>query len=246
MTATKAGYTAFREAYMHGEFPDSADWDDAKGRWLRYSILWANYDNTVYRSNVHKFANLYKATHGMYSFSRRLFGIPYRLGDFWQSYLWGGRLDVVDGVAGDGGALPIATANDDLRPFIADIWNWSRWVTKKDIVPLWGSVLGDAFLRVRDDVEREKVYLELVHPSTIWSVEKDPFGNIKGYVLIEARQDAKGKDRNTRRLPSAIRGGSFTRPTVTANFTTGASTRTAQRISARSGRWITILYRWYT
>lgn len=189
MTASKAAIVAFREAYMRGDWLDSDDWDDPDGRRLRYNLLWANYDNTAYRNKIHTWANLYKAEYAVYTYVRRLIGVPYRLGTFWQSYLWGGMLDVKDGQAGIKGALPIITDNEALRVPIASIWRWSNWNTKKDIASLWGSVLGDAFIRIRDDTVREKVYLELVHPGTIEDVEKDNFGNVKGYTIVETRQD---------------------------------------------------------
>jgi hypothetical protein len=106
----------------------------------------------------------------------------------------GGALDLD---AGDGNttpsALPIVTKNEKLRPAISKIWRWSNWQQQKDIVSLWGAVLGDVGLRVVDDVEREKVYIAPVHPGSIKDVSLDLYGNVKGYVIEEERPDPKNK-----------------------------------------------------
>lgn len=206
MRSIRIALTAFREEYMRGDWLDTDDnWSDPDARRLRYAILWANYDNTAYRNSVHNWANLYKGSYGMYAYTRRLLGVPYRLGEFWKAHTWAGRLDVEGDEAGNAGALPIDTANDDLRAPIAQIWQWSNWHVKMTLVPLWGSVMGDAFIRVRDDTRREKVYLEAVHPGTVYDLEKDPFGNIKAYTIIEERPDPENESLDVEYRETATR-----------------------------------------
>ena len=52
---------------------------------------------------------------------------------------------------------------------------------------LHGAIYGDVILKVVDDVERGKVYIENVYPGLVTELEKDPFGNVKGYTLEEER-----------------------------------------------------------
>jgi hypothetical protein len=94
---------------------------------------------------------------------------------------------MLDQEAGAEGALPIETANDALRPVLAELWRWSNWQIKKDIVTLYGGTLGDAVIKVIDDTEKERVYLENIHPGKLKDVAFDAFGNVKSYTIEEQR-----------------------------------------------------------
>lgn len=188
MAATKA----FRETYTSTKsFEWNEDFHTFDGRSLRYAILWAMYENTAYR-DVHTWAQSYKTTFGLYRFIRAVQSPAFRLGDFWQSHLWGGLLDPA---AGDGkstpSALPIITPKEDvkLRAAIAKIWEWSNWQSEKDVVALRGAVLGDTFIKIMDDSEKRRAYMLPVHPGKIKELETDTFGNVKEYVLEESRPD---------------------------------------------------------
>ena len=174
---------AFREEFVSGGAFSEEEFADPDARKVRYDILWAQYENTVYRS-IHAWAGTYKTRFALYRYIRNIYNPAYRLGEFWKAHLWGGMLDAE---AGEEGALPIATTNEVLRPAIAKVWQWSNWPVQKDIVTLHGSIYGDVILKVIDDVEREKVYLENVYPGLVTELEKDPFGHIKGYTLEEER-----------------------------------------------------------
>lgn len=184
-----AGVRAFREAFMSSDIADPDDWSDYVSRQTRYAVLWSFYENTAYRT-IHSWSKGMRAAYGMYKYSRNIYNPAYRLGSFWQTHLWGGALDMA---AGDGtevpSALPIVTKNEVLRAAIGQTWRNSNWMSRKGITTLWGATMGDVGLRVIDDTDRKKTYIGVVHPSAIESVELDPFGNCKGYVLSEARLD---------------------------------------------------------
>lgn len=188
-----AAVRAFSERYANSDplqFDDSFNTLD--GRRLRYSINWSMYENSAYR-RAHKWAESYKSTYGLYRYIRNVYNPSYRLGEFWQSHIWGGSLDPR---AGNGkevrSAIPIVTDNENLRPAIAKLWEWSNWQTGKGVITLRGAVLGDAIIRVVDDPERRKVYLEPLHPGTITDISLDKWGNVKGYCLEEYRADMRG------------------------------------------------------
>lgn len=182
-----AGFTAFREAFLSAGLLDSADFTDFDARRMRYALYWAFYENTAYK-NLHNWAVTYRQQQALYRYIRGIYNPAYRLGEFWKAHLWGGRLDVD---AGDGkslpSALPVDTDNEELRSAIAQVWRWSNWQIAKQIVPLYGSIMGDVVLQVVDDVKRQKVYIQPLHPGILKDVEVDAWGNVKAYELEEQR-----------------------------------------------------------
>ena len=184
----KLGLSAFREAYLTGPLLDSTDWSDRDARAVRYDILWAQYEQSSYR-DVHNWATAYRKKYGLYKYIRPIYNPAYRLGEFWKTHLFGGLLDPD---AGETGAIPIATDNDALRPAIATLWKYSQWGTRKDILSVRGTILGDAVIQIVDDVHRERVYLDLVHPGNLLNVELDTFGNVRAYTIVETRDNPNG------------------------------------------------------
>lgn len=186
-----AGIRAFREPYLITDPADEHEFSDVSARRLRYAMFWAFYENTSYR-HIHSWARKYKADFGLYRYIRNIYNPAYRLGEFWKIFLMGGALDPA---AGDGkekpSALPIVTENEALRGAIGKVWRWSNWQLQKDILTLYGPVLGDVALKVVDDAERRKVYLEVVHPITLSALDLDAFGNVKGYTIEELRDDPR-------------------------------------------------------
>ena len=202
-----AGLTAFREAYLTADMTSADTFTDFDGRRMRYDFYWALYQNSAYR-NMHTWSNSYRATFGLYRYIRNIYNPAFRLSEFWKAHIMGGALDKQ---AGDGqtkpSALPIITDNESLRPAIANLWKWSNWQISKDVLSLWGAVLGDAAIKIVDDPERKKVYMKLVNPGTLKSITLDPFGNIKGYTIEEERDDPKGSARKVTYTEIASRDG---------------------------------------
>jgi hypothetical protein len=204
-----AGFTAFREAYLSAGLVDTAnsDFADFDARRLRYNLYWALYENTAYR-NVHSWSVLYRQQQALYKYIRGIYNPSYRLGEFWKSHLWGGRLDPD---AGDGSeiptALPIVADNQLLRPALSQLWKWSNWQINKGIASLYGAILGDVALQIVDDTERQKVYLKIVHPGIIKDVTLDDFGNVKGYEIEERRVHPYDPQRTAVYLEKASRDG---------------------------------------
>jgi hypothetical protein len=184
-SAAMTGYKAFREKYVSSDQINLANFTDFDARRLRYSILWAMYENTAY-DKIHTWSVSYKSEKGLYKYIRNIYNPSYRLAEFWKAQLLGGALDPA---AGDGeevpSALPITmeTESAELRKAIAQVWQWSNWQIKKDVFGLWTPVLGDGVFKIVDDPTREKVYMKVIHPSRLADVDLDDFGNVKGYVL---------------------------------------------------------------
>ncbi len=186
MAATKA----FVEAYVQSPATDADDFESFGARKVRYEILWAAYENTLYR-NLHTWAQAYRKQYQLYSYIRNIYNPTYRLVEFYRTMIWGGLLDAE---AKKAGAIPIDTKIDALRPALVQLWRDSNWAVNKDIVTMQGAALGDIGIRVVDDPRREQVRLELVHPATIKNIVCEN-GIIKAYSIEEERENPEnGKD----------------------------------------------------
>lgn len=190
-----AAFKAFREAFLSSDEIHAKDFEEFEGRRLRYALLWSYYESTTYRVFLNAWATKYIKDFGLYKYARNIFNPSYRLAEFWVAALVGG---VLDPEAGDGGALPIqipeTTAETDagnLRAVIAQLWRDSNWQVNKSIWARNGIVKGDTTLRVVDDPERGKAYLEVVRPDILKSVTRDPSGNVKAYEIEEVRKDPR-------------------------------------------------------
>jgi hypothetical protein len=200
------GIRAFREAMLTSTALDDAtanDYGSYAARRTRYAIEWAFFENTAYR-NIHDWATKFKADYSLYKYTRNVYNPAYRLADFWRTHIMGGSLDPL---AGDGlsapSALPILTDNAALRPALAQLWRDSNWQINKNLLALHGALFGDAFIQPVEDVQRQKVYLKVIHPGLVRSVALDPFGNVKAYVIEDQRPDPTDpQGERTPRIPS--------------------------------------------
>jgi len=189
-----AAIKAFREPYLIASLSDADDFEDWEARRVRYALLWSYYENTAY-SDVHSFSKSFRARYGLYRYVRGIYNPANRILGFAVDHVWGGALDRE---ADNAGAIPIDTDNSALRPAIAQLWQWSNWQARKDRAVLYGATLGDAAIRVVDDTEKGKVYLDVINPGIIEDVTLDDYGNVKGYVLTEERADPRPNNRGNK------------------------------------------------
>jgi len=175
MTRTIAGYAAFTDpAILSDPYDFDGEWGDWKNRKLRYNINWNYYQNTAYDA-ANKWSRSYKTKKGLYRYIRNIYNPSYRLGEFWKTHIFGGE------------PLFFEAENEELSKALAQIYRWSNWEINKDLLSLYGAVMGDVGLRVRDDPARGKVYFEVINPAAIKSKTLDPQGNVKGYIIEENR-----------------------------------------------------------
>lgn len=187
MTKISAATKAFQKPDIITNPLDlNADWNDWDSRRLRYAIDWATYENSVYdEANFRNWIKNYKTQYGLYRYIRAIYSPGYRLGEFWKAHLWSGALKDIPLT------FPDSVNDEGLTEAIMQIWAWSNWEIKKDVVSLYGAVMGDVGILIVDDMEHGKVFFDVIHPGNIAHVEKDPMGNIKGYQIQEERQDPR-------------------------------------------------------
>jgi hypothetical protein len=187
MTRLTAAKKAFQKEDVTTNPPDlDADWNKYDSRQIRYAIFWAFFGNDVYdEMSSRNWPQNYKTKYGLGEYIRNIYNPSHRLGEFWQAHLWAGALEDIPLV------FPKTVADEDLRAAIMQIWQWSNWQIKKDIVPLYGSILGDVGILIVSDTLHGKVFFEVVNPNNIAHVELDTVGNVKGYEIQEERQDPR-------------------------------------------------------
>lgn len=188
-----AGVSAFREAFTVTDTQNPAPFGSYEARLARYRLFWAFFENNAY-SNVHVWADSFKSIHGLYEYTRGVYNPSHRTCLWWRNHLMGGSLDPEAGNDFKTGALPIVTDNESLRKAIARLWRDSNWPNRKDVYTLDGTVMGDVGLRIIDDPEHERVYLDVLTADKIKSLAMDSRGFVKGYVLEEIRNDPRAED----------------------------------------------------
>lgn len=198
MAAYSAAVSAYRKGYFNQDidFTDDNEWADFDARRMRYDFLWQYYNGNPYDKDVNNWARLYKSQQGLYEHTRPIENPAFELGDFYETYVWGGILDMNAGDSSES-ALPIVTEIEALRPHIASIFKWSNWTTRRNTIPLYGATMGDVFIQVVDNRDSNKVYIREVHPAKVAELEKDDFGNIKSYRVEYTRTDDKGTNEVT-------------------------------------------------
>lgn len=111
-----------------------------------------------------------------------------RIVEFYPAHLWPGDLPA---------ALPIqqpATAkpNDTLATAIQQVWTWSNWAQKKQLLARWLPMLGDVFLKVVQPLGQKRVYFELVDPATVVDFDVDTRGYLTWCRIDVGREERQG------------------------------------------------------
>jgi hypothetical protein len=147
-----------------------------------YGYLWSLHENSVY--DGFRSAVAYRVNYNLYRNIRGLYNPARRLADFYAGFVYPGPLD---------DAIPIESDNEALLPAIQQVWQWSNWLDGKSVFVRYGASLGDVLVAVVDDMERRKVYLDIVWPGQIAALDLDSQGNVKRY-LQEYAADENGRE----------------------------------------------------
>lgn len=200
MTRLTAATKAFQKPDLLTDPLDlDADFNEWDSRRLRYNIYWAFYENTIYDEiAARNWPKGYKTLFGLYKYIRNIYNPSYRLGEFWKAHLWAGALKDIPLV------FPKGVVDENLLAAINQIWQWSNWEVNKDIVPLYGSVMGDVGILIVDDTVHGKVFFDVVHPGNIVAVEKDQMGNVKAYEIQEERPDPRRLDLGHENIDNSV------------------------------------------
>lgn len=149
--------------------PDDGDgWDRYGHRLSRYDVLNGYYYNVAY-FQIQAYSQSLKYYEKLYKHVRGVYNPVNRLVELYVSKVYPGSLDMD---TAETGAIPIRDAKDQFRTALIQLWQWSNWSRKKALFVRDGSRFGDGFIKVVDDIQRERVRMEVVDPRKIKSVEK--------------------------------------------------------------------------
>lgn len=144
-------------------------------------------DNSIYHA-VNSYADTYKYNESLYKGIRGLRNPIGRLVQIEAAKVFGGAIDYDNFEAG---AIVIDGADDTLKESITTILKWSNFDLLKTLFVREGGTMGDIALKVVDDVDREKVRLEILDPRKVYDVQFDEVGNVKYIDIRYERWDAE-------------------------------------------------------
>ena len=105
--------------------------------------------------------------------------------EFYAITIWPGALP---------DALPIVTENLALEDPINQIWKWSNWGTKKQVVIRQMATTGDGFIQVSTNADQTKVYLTAKKARNVTQLEVDVQGHVD-YLQYETWKRTKENGR---------------------------------------------------
>jgi hypothetical protein len=114
----------------------------------------------------------------------------YRVVEFYAAKIWPGMLP---------DALPLELldgANPAIEARIWDIWNWSNWDTRKQVLARFQAIYGNTFVKVAGEQARGQVVLQVIDPRYMVDLDLDDRDAVT-YVRIDTpmkRRDADGKE----------------------------------------------------
>ncbi len=175
-SAWDAGYLAWnQQALLPSLDPTFKSFDS---RNFRYAVSQAYVNANPYGA---AFSSGQISRKGLYKFIRDVLNVPAPLVELYVGEVYGGSLDMHKA---EHGAIPIETKNEALRAQIIQLWRNSNWQSDKSLFVRTGATFGDVAVKVVDDRMAQQVYLEVLHPAKIRSIERDSKGDIT-YARIE-------------------------------------------------------------
>lgn len=171
MSAVQIGYQAYNQQALIPS--EKYAWGDRTSRLFRYSFNEGYYNNTAYGST---WSGGQISRKNMYKFIRTINNPAARLVELYVGEIYGGSIDMQEL---QGGAIPIETDNDDIRPALITLYQDSNWQAQKNLYVRFGAMLGDVAVKLVDDRQTSRVYMEVLHPAKIFHIKRDSRGRIE-------------------------------------------------------------------
>lgn len=167
-----------------------------RSRATAYDLKWGYYLNTAYDALADPRLERYLEDYGLYRSTRPIYNPTWRLAKWWSGAIYGGPMSEDGQPLPNGVAPAIPFSADTPPPLVLAATRallWGNWQLGKGLYVKFGSVLGDTFIEVVDDLDRGKVYPRLVWPGHIADLGLDSSGNVKHYEIAYRATDAAGR-----------------------------------------------------
>ncbi len=181
MTAIQSAYSAFRFSLANPADGEVGRLNDA--RIDQYRLGWNAYTNNVFNNSAAWKA--YAEKRGLYQLTRPMFNPVTRLVDFYASHIYQGTLSTDGASLEDGQLLAIPLEKDtppEITLALGQIYQWSNWAARLDLLGVYGASMGDVAIEVVEDVDKGKVWQQVVPASFITDYQTDAVGNIISYT----------------------------------------------------------------
>lgn len=110
-----------------------------------------------------------------------------RVVKFYADTIWPGSLP---------NALPLVTDNDRLAEPLEQLWKWSNWQSRKQLLVRLCAALGETYIKVAQPLDKgDRVYLQLLRPNLVAEdgVSLDEQGNVT-YIRVDVPQTRRKAD----------------------------------------------------
>ena len=189
--ATSAALQTFKRVYNDPAALLPTDPDDQRRQ--SYALSWAYYQNSAF-DNLAAWAS-YRSQNRLYRHIRPIYNPARRLADFYAGTVYQGEWATKpERMIEPNAAIPFDEATPQpLLAAIAQLWQWSNWQSKKNVMITHGAALGDSMTIIVDDTARQKVYFDTIWPGHIVDIDLDPTGNVTFYALEYGIYDEDAK-----------------------------------------------------
>lgn len=191
--ATTAAWHTFRRVYAD---PGAATAKQAQDdRLAAYRLLWSYYSNSAF-SDIARWQT-YRTGNGLYRATRPIYNPARRLVDFYSGVVYQGEWTTEPAaMVQKTSAIPWGERTlVDLLTCIAQVYQWGNWQAKKNLMLRYAAAVGDCLVAVVDDLDRRKVYPDVIWPGIVADIDLDATGNVTAYALEydAERLDAAGE-----------------------------------------------------
>lgn len=168
---------------------ESGVWDTLAARLFRYGHYEHYYHNTIY-SALEKSAALHRSREKLYKHIRAIYNPVARQNDLLVSLIYAGALDLETLT---GGAIPLWFDNPAAARALRRVLMDSRFASLKSLYVRFGALYGDVGLKIVDELERGRVWIEVIHPALVREIAIDSGGEVEAVTLEYSRADADGQ-----------------------------------------------------
>lgn len=194
MTASQYAFAAFRFKYANAG--GAVQNELSCTRMDQYNLGWNAYTNDVFSRGVVSSWPAYAEAMGLYPKTRPIYNPTTRLVDMYASHVYQGTLSM-DGMSlPDGELLAIPLAKDtpdEIKEALGQLYTWGNLAEVLDLLVVYGASMGDVAIEGVENVDKGRVWPQVVHPAWITDFEKDDRGNVISYTKEYQFYDRKEK-----------------------------------------------------